>query len=306
MIYGFDIGGTKIEFVVFDDRLEAISRERIATPVSEYGRFLEALERLVRTADQVHGSAGLVGIGMPGLVDNEGRFFCANILGATGQFVARDFAALIGREVAIENDCRLFALSESVGGAGQDHHVVFGAILGTGAAGGLAIGGQLERGQRGIAGEFGHLPISAQALSNHRLPLSNCACGLTGCLEAYVAGPGLLRMANQLGVEAQDTQDVVAAWRSGDPAARQTYHIFVDLVGQALANVVKMTDPGVIIMGGGLSQIDELIGDLPDAISRHLFKGFASPPVMRARFGDSSGVRGAALLAAARSQQCLH
>lgn len=297
MIYGIDIGGTKIELVVFDDALTPQSRERLPTPTGDYDAFLGAVAELVARADTDHGTAAPIGVGVPGLVDTDGLSFCANVPCAIGKPVARDLSERIGRAVAAENDCRLFALSEAHGGAGQDYRSVFGAILGTGAAAGLVIDGRLERGRCGAAGEYGHLPLPASLQHEHDLLLRDCACGLPACAEAYIGGPGLLAMAREYGVEGNDTQAVVEAWRAGTRAGTRTYDAFLDILGASLANVVKLVDPDVIVMGGGLSQIPEVIADLPAAVTRHMFSGFGSPPVALAKFGDSSGVRGAALLA---------
>lgn len=297
MIYGVDIGGTKIELVVFDDGLEPVARERVDTPTDDYDVFLSAVTDLIAKADAQYGDGAAVGVGVPGLVDEQGNSFSANVPCAIGKPVGHDLAARIGRPVVAENDCRLFALSEATGGAGEGHHSVFGAILGTGAAAGLVVDGRLERGRRGAAGEYGHLPISARQQQLHDLIVLDCACGLPGCAEAYIGGPGLLAMARYFGVEADGTQAVVAAWREGQFNAKRTYDAFLDILGASLANVVKLIDPDIIVMGGGLSQIPEVIADLPEAISRHMFAGFGAPPIVAARFGDSSGVRGAALLA---------
>lgn len=299
MIHGIDIGGSKIELVAFDDALTPIARERIATPTEDYDEFLDAVATLVAEADRRFGVAAPVGVGVPGLIDEAGRSFCANVPCAIGKPVADDLSRRIGRNVVAENDCRLFALSEARGGAGEGYRSVFGAILGTGAAAGLVIDGHLERGRRGAAGEYGHIPVSAALQREHDLASARCSCGLPDCAEAYVGGPGLLAMARHFGVAASSTRDVVSAWREGRSGGAQTYAAFLDILAASLANVVKLVDPDIIVMGGGLSQIGELIVDLPGAIARHHFRGFGSPPVVIARFGDSSGVRGAALLAGA-------
>lgn len=297
MIYGIDIGGTKIELVVFDDALAPQARERVPTPTGDYDAFLGAVAQLVAQADADHGADAPIGVGIPGLVDAEGLSFCANVPCAIGKPVARDLSDRIGRAVVAENDCRLFALSEANGGAGAGYRSVFGAILGTGAAAGLVVEGRLERGRRGAAGEYGHLPLSSTLQHEHDLMMVDCACGLRACAEAYIGGPGLLAMARYFGVTADDTQGVIRSWRDGERAGTRTYAGFLDILGASLANVVKLVDPDVIVMGGGLSQIPEVMADLPDAITRHMFTGFGAPPVVLAQFGDSSGVRGAALLA---------
>lgn len=297
MIYGVDIGGSKIELVVFDAALAPVERERIATPTQDYQAFLAAVGDLVGRADARFGGGWPIGIGIPGLVDGEGRSFCANVPCATGQTVAPDLAQRLGRTVVAENDCRLFALSEATGGAGDEYRTTFGAILGTGAGAGLVIDGRLERGARGLAGEYGHVALPAVLQQHYDLPIWTCGCGLAGCMEAYIAGPGLLALARHRGIAADGTADVVERWRGGDEVAQQLYRCFLDILGASLATVVKLIDPDVIVMGGGLSRIPEVIADLPAAVAAHLFRGFAPPPIVVARFGDSSGVRGAALLA---------
>lgn len=301
MIYGIDIGGTKIELVVFDDALEALKLERVATPTGDYQQFIDAVADLVSNADAAFADAASraapIGVGIPGLVDENGLSFSANVPCAIGKPVARDLAARIGRPVVAENDCRLFAMSEAIGGAGNGHHSVFGAILGTGAAAGLVIDGKLERGRRGAAGEYGHLPLSASLQQTHGLALIDCGCGLPACAEAYIGGPGFLRMARHFGVAADCTHDVIQAWRAGDPAGQRSLEALLDILGASLANVVKLVDPDIIVMGGGLSKVPEVIAAIPNAITRHMFTGFGSPLVVEARFGDSSGVRGAAILA---------
>ncbi|MDE2436098.1 MAG: ROK family protein [Sphingomonadales bacterium] len=298
MILGADIGGTKIEAVVFDDALNAIDRRRIATPATDYDAFLDAVAELVEWGDGLAGSPARVGIGFPGLVDSGERSLSANIPCATGRPVKADIAQRLGRTVALCNDTHCFALSEARDGAGRGHSRVFGAILGTGAAGGLVVDGRLERGAHGIAGEYGHQPLSASIQQRFNLPVWTCGCGLEGCSEAYVGGPGLLALARQFGLDAASTHDVVAAWRAADPIGQRTYQCFLEILAVSLANMVKLLDPDVIVMGGGLSLIDEIVVDLPGAIERNLFSGFSAPPVVAALHGDASGVRGAAILAA--------
>lgn len=301
MIYGIDIGGTKIEFVAFGDALAPVERRRLATPAHDYSAFTQALTQLIEEADASFGDAighkAPVGLGMPGLQDREGRALCANLPGVTGHKVAQDMAQRLGRPVAMLNDTRCFALSEARGGAGEGHRVVFGAILGTGAAGGLVIDGHVEDGHRGLAGEYGHLPLPAALQQHYDLPLLTCGCGLPGCFEAYVAGEGLIALARHFGCDADDSRALAAAWRAGDDKALATRDAFLDILGASFANIVKLCDPDIIVLGGGLSLIDEVCAGLPQAIAGHLFAGLASPPVVRAKFGDSSGVRGAAILA---------
>lgn len=297
MIYGVDIGGTKIEFVAFDDDLQPIERTRVDTPAEDYARFLDVIVGLVETADRQFGERPRVGLGIPGLVDCDGRALCSNLPGVSGHRVGADIAARIDRPVATLNDTRCFALSEAVGGAGDGYRTVFGAILGTGAAGGLVIDGRVEDGHRGLAGEYGHLPLSADLADKYDLPIRRCGCGMRGCIETYVAGDGLVALARHFGATAANAPSLVEAWRAGDQAATAARDAFLDILGSAFANIVKLCDPDAIVTGGGLSLIPEVIDLLPLAIASHLFANFSAPPVLPARFGDASGVRGAAILA---------
>ncbi|MEX2961182.1 ROK family protein [Microbulbifer sp. TYP-18] len=297
MIYGVDIGGTKIEFACFDADLNKLESERLATPVDDYEMFIDTLAGLVENADRRHRCKGKVGIGMPGLIDAEGRSLSANIACANGKKVAESLAARLGHTIVIENDCRLFALSESRGGAGQGSRHVYGAVLGTGAAGGLVIEGRLYRGRQGIAGEYGHHPLPADLRKKYQLPLLRCGCGLLGCLETYITGPGLATLHRQLWGEEIEIPALVQRWRDGDPRALNTKAVHLDLLGAAFANLVMAHDPDIFVLGGGLSRIQEFYRDLPGAIENQLFPGFSAPPVVPPKFGDASGARGAALLA---------
>lgn len=297
MIAGVDIGGSKMEVAVFDDALALVDRWRVPTPTRDYAAFVEAVAGLIEDADKKFGIGNAVGLGVPGLIDANGNSLSANVPCATGHPVAADLARRIGRPVAIENDCRCFALSEAIGGAGDDYRTVYGAIIGTGAAAGLVVAGNVERGRQGIAGEYGHLPISAALVQRHQLPIWQCGCGLPDCMESYIAGPGLLALSRHFGIVCDNVPMLAAAWRGGDSAALKTRECFLDILGSAFAAVVKMLDPDIIVLGGGVSLLDEVLEGLPSATQRHLFAGFDAPPFVRARFGDSSGVRGAAILA---------
>lgn len=297
MIHALDIGGSKIEIAVFGHGLEVEDRWRTATPTRDYGQFLDTVTALVADADVRFGNGCAIGLGLPGLVDADGRSFCANVPCATGQMVAADLADRLARPVAVENDCRCFALSEAIGGAGAGCRRVFGAILGTGAAGGLVVDGTLQHGAQGIAGEYGHIQLPAALAAQWGLPLWRCGCGLPACVESYVSGPGLVSLARHFGVTAHAVPELAAAWREGDAAAVRTLECFLDIVGATFATVAMMVDPDILVLGGGLSLLDEVVEGLPPAIARHLFAGFEAPRIARARFGDSSGVRGAAILA---------
>ncbi|WP_438863352.1 ROK family protein [Neptunicella sp.] len=296
-IYGIDIGGTKMELSVFDANYHCVKSWRVATPAKDYQLFLKALREMVHQADILTGCQGHVGIGMPGIINKQGLVKSANVPCATGKAIKKDIEQVLQRHIAIENDCRLFALSESNGGAGDGYAIVYGAIIGTGAGGGLCIQGNLYSGANNIAGEYGHLPASAELIAKYQLPILDCGCGLTGCYEPYISGPGLANIYALHG-GTPDTQIFVNQLRAADPAAVNAFECYIDLLGASFASIVLSYDPDIIVLGGGLSKIDEIISALPAAIEKHLFKGVQSPVIAPAMFGDASGARGAALLGA--------
>ncbi|MCW8863507.1 MAG: ROK family protein [Colwellia sp.] len=294
--YGLDIGGTKIEIGLFDNDLKLIDSWRVSTPTQDYNEFLNAIAALISEADKRSGQQGTIGIGMPGILDKNARVKSANVGCATGKPIVADLEKLLGRSVAVANDCRLFALSESCGGAGDNKPIVYGAIIGTGAGGGLCINGQLYQSGNNIAGEYGHMPASGHLIQKYNLPTRQCGCGLVGCSEVYIAGPGLGWLYNHFGSGSQSTTKFVSDLRDKDPIAVKTFDCYMAFLGSAFSTLVLSYDPDIIVVGGGLSKIDEIITALPNAINNHLFDGVESPLILRAVFGDSSGVRGAAIL----------
>jgi N-acetylglucosamine kinase len=298
MMYGIDIGGTKIELAAFDDSFNPVAHWREATPTGDYDAFIETLAALVEKADAHFGLEGRVGLGLPGIVTSDGRSLCSNIPAATGRTIAKDLAARLGRHVHCENDCRCFAISEAVGGAGHGYRRVYGAIIGTGLSGGFVHDGKLMRGRQGAAGEHGHLQLPAVLAQKYDLPLRACGCGLPSCFESYASGPGLLFLHRHFGGALGDVPALARAWKDGDATAARTFDAFFDILGASFAGLVLTHDPDVFVLGGGVSLIDGLPERLPAAIEAHLFSMAKAPPVVRARFGDASGGRGAAILAA--------
>ncbi|WP_133406475.1 ROK family protein [Parashewanella tropica] len=296
LIFGIDIGGTKMEIAIFDQSLNFIDSWRVSTPTENYEHFLSSLISLINDATEKYGSNYVLGVGMPGIISDKGKVKSANVSCATGKYIAKDIERIIDSKVSIGNDCRLFALSESIGGAGTGYKNVYGAIIGTGAAGGLCIEGQLYSGRNGIAGEYGHIPVSAYLIEKYNLPVFKCGCGLTGCYEPYISGPGLGRLYKHFGAQNSSTYDFVKNLKQNDKIAKQTFSCYMSLLGASFASLILSYDPDVIVVGGGISKIDEIIDALPDAIEDNLFEGVFCPPIKHAKFGDSSGVRGAAIL----------
>lgn len=297
--YGIDVGGSKIELVGCDATLAVRYRHRVATPQHDYPGFLAAIAGLISAADAVAARpVAAIGVALPGVRErHSGRQISANVPALTGRTVGEDLQHHLGRPLHLGNDLQCFALSEARGGAADGYPSMFGAILGTGAGGGLCINGQLLIGLNGLAGEWGHWSVPATLLQRHDLPLVDCGCGLRGCLERYVSGSGLAMIDRHLGGDSGNASAVIALAESGNPRARRALEIHRDLLGHGLASVVLALDPHVIVLGGGLSQYAPLYRKLPSAIARHLFAGVVPPPILPPRFGDAGGARGAALLA---------
>lgn len=295
-VYGIDIGGTKIETAIFDNNLNLLKSWRVNTPTKDYLLFLETIKQQIKYADDFSAEKCNIGIGMPGLINNQGKVLSANVPCATNKHIVKDLLSILERPISLNNDTRCFALSEATLGAGEGFSRVFGAIIGTGAAGGMCIDGKLETTSQGIAGEYGHLPLSAQLQSKYSLPVLICGCGLTGCVESYVSGPGITRLYSHFTAQPQSAKYWSEQLKNGDAKAKQVLDCYVDILGQTFAVLVKLQEPDVIVLGGGLSLVEAIVVQLPQAISAHLFGGFLVPKVVSAKFGDSSGVRGAAIL----------
>lgn len=297
MIYGIDIGGTKTEITIFDDNLDQKDNWRIKTPTKNYQEFISALSLMIFEADEKFNVKGKVGIGMPGIADQNGKSLSANIAIANGKNVSKDLEGLIHRTVLCENDCRCFALSEANGGAGNDFKSVYCAIIGTGAAGGYVVNNELVLGRQKIAGEYGHLQLPSGLKEKYNLPSRECGCGLSNCYEGYVSGPGLEFIYNHITGNNAKVPDIVQEWRTQSNEALKAFDCYMDILGSCFSNLILNYDPHAIVLGGGISLIDEIVEGLEVNINKHMFRGFNAPPIYRAKFGDASGARGAALLA---------
>ena len=295
-VCGIDIGGTKIETAVFETGLKVISDWRVKTPTQNYTEFLDVLVQQVMSADSVANSTCLVGIGMPGLVDTEDRTLSANIPCANGQKVGRDLSRLLNRPVAVENDCRCFALSEAVLGAGKSYSRVYGAILGTGAAGGFCIEGKLDNGRNKVLGEFGHIPLPAHLAMKHKLPLVPCGCGLQACMEQYISGKGMAFLFEYFTGLELNAQQIMARVNDNQTDAKLVFEIYMELLGYTMAAIVLSHDPDVIVLGGGLSNAPQILQSIPSHASQFVFSTVRLPKFVKAEHGDSSGIKGAALI----------
>jgi fructokinase len=288
---GVDLGGTKIEAVALDEDGRELVRRRIATPRGDYGATLDAIASLVFDLERISDTRATVGVGMPGTVSPAtGLVKNANSTWLIGRPLADDLPRLLGRPVRFANDANCFALSEATDGAAAGAAVVFGVILGTGVGGGIVIDGRIVIGANAIAGEWGHNPLPAP--QGAELPGPPCYCGRRGCIETFLSGPALA--ADYDGATAAD--EIVQRAAAGDVRADQALCRFEDRLARALASVVNVLDPDVIVLGGGLSNIERVYASVPGLLIPHVFSDRVDTKLVRAQHGDSSGVRGAAWL----------
>ncbi|MHC5177339.1 N-acetylglucosamine kinase [Serratia rhizosphaerae] len=299
MFYGFDMGGSKIELGVFDADLQRVWQKRVATPRDDYRQLLATLRDMTLEADAVCGAAGQVGIGIPGLPnDDDDTLFTANVPAAMGQALPRDLAALIGREVRVENDANCFALSEAWDKEFRRYPVVFGLILGTGVGGGLIVDGKVVSGRNHIAGEFGHLrlPVDALEVLGRDIPRVACGCGHHGCIENYISGRGFEWLYAHFYQQRLSAPQIIAHYQAGEPQAQAHVERFLDLLAICLGNLLTVIDPHLVVIGGGLSNFAAIYQALPSRLPRSLLRVAKMPRIEPARYGDAGGVRGAAFL----------
>lgn len=295
MRIGIDLGGSKIEGVLLDAEGAECGRERVATPQGDYTATLQAISRMVNHLEKQAGVTCSVGIGMPGTHSRTtGLVKNSNSVCLNGQPLQRDLESLLGRALRFANDADCFALSEASDGAAAGKDPVFGVIVGTGTGGGIVYRGQLLSGPNGIAGEWGHNPLPwPQA---EELPGPTCYCGKQGCIETWLSGPGLARDHAAQNGDAMDAAAVAQAAVTGETAARATLYRYADRMARALASVINVIDPEVIVLGGGISNIEWLYSAVPQRWGNYVFSDAVETRLVRAMHGDASGVRGAAWL----------
>jgi len=292
---GIDLGGTKIEAVALDADDRELARLRVATPQGDYGATLAAVAALVADIERATGRRGTVGLGTPGaLSPATGLIKNANSTCLNGRPLDRDLEALLGRPVRLANDANCLAASEAADGAAAGMGIVFAIILGTGVGGGIAVDGRPLVGRNAIAGEWGHNPLP-RPLDAER-PGPACYCGRRGCIEAFLSGPALAADHAARGGPGMAAPAIVARAEAGDALACAVLEAWLDRLARALAAVVNLLDPDVIVVGGGLSHIARLYDEVPRLWGPHVFSDRVATPLVRARHGDASGVRGAARL----------
>jgi len=292
---GMDLGGTKMEIAALDESGAELLRRRAPAPRGSYAEAIEAIAQFVLEAEREAGARGTVGIGTPGAVSRgSGVLKNAYASALNGKPVKPDLERLLGREVRFANDANCFALSEAIDGAAKGAQLVFGVILGTGVGGGVVADGRAIEGVNSIAGEWGHnaLPWPTPG----ELPGPRCACGRDGCIEAFLSGPGLARDHLLATGEARAPADIAARAESGDRGCALTLDRYEERLARALASVINLLDPEVIVLGGGLSNTGRLYRNVPARWTRHVYSDRVVTRLVKAAHGDASGVRGAARL----------
>lgn len=289
---GIDFGGTKIEIVVLGPDGQEALRRRVPNP-GAYDTAIAAIRTLVFDAEAELQRKCSVGIGIPGaLSPSTGLVRNANSIYLNGHALDRDLGEILGRPVRVENDANCFALSEASDGAAAGKRVVFGVILGTGCGGGIVADGRVLGGLHSIGGEWGHTPLPWP--TERDLPYPPCFCGLTGCLERYIAGPSLA--SDCYGPGHRDASAIPREAEGGDERARAALARHADRVARGFALIINILDPDAIVVGGGLSNMAHIFTEVPKLLPRHVIADAVMTPILRNKHGDSSGVRGAAWL----------
>lgn len=292
---GLDLGGTKIAGIVLGPDGSALAEARVATPRGDYAGTLEAIAGLVARLEREAGGGCSVGIGMPGAVSGRtGLVKNANSTWLNGRPFHGDLETALCRPVRVENDANCLAVSEAVDGAGAGAEILWAIILGTGVGSGIALRGRALSGRDRIAGEWGHNPLPKP--NDAERPGPACYCGRAGCIETWVSGPGLAADHLRRTGTTATGEGVVAAMRAGEREAQATFAAWLDRLGRSVAHVVNILDPDMIVIGGGLSRLPELIERLPAAVAPHVFTDAFETPIRASLHGDASGVRGAAWL----------
>ncbi len=307
MHLGIDLGGTKTEIIALDTKGTQLQKLRIPSPQDDYESTLSAIIQLIKDMEHRLPPSGkevteaTIGIGIPGCISPQTHTVKnANSSWLIGHPLQLDLEKRLNRPVTIANDADCFALSEAIDGTGSKHHSVFGVILGTGVGGGLVINRQLVQGPNSICGEWGHNPLPWQSEVDR--PLA-CYCGKNGCIETFISGPAWVRhyqrdkTANE---NINSAEDLIAAYRNGEHAATLSFERYIDQLARALASLINIIDPDIIVFGGGLSNIEELYPALPQDVAKYIFSDSVETQFAKAKHGDSSGVRGAAWLGAGR------
>ncbi len=298
MRIGIDLGGTKTEVIALSDDGQQLYRHRLPTPRDDYAQTIETIAELVRLAEEATGERGTVGMGIPGSISPyTGVVKNANSTWLNGKPFDSDLSARLGREVRLANDANCLAVSEAVDGAAAGAQTVFAVIIGTGCGSGIALGGRSHIGGNGTAGEWGHNPLpwmdADELRYREEVP---CYCGKQGCIETFISGTGFATDYRRLSGHPHKGSEIILRVEQQDPVAELALSRYEMRLAKSLAHVVNILDPDVIVLGGGMSNVDRLYQTVPQLIKPWVFGGECETPILKAKHGDSSGVRGAAWL----------
>lgn len=292
MRFGLDLGGTKMEAVLLNEAGEIVWRQRRPTPSENYEAIIETIAELVGEADRESTQEISIGIGMPGsLSPKTGLVRNSNTQCLNGRAIQQDLESKLARQVRLANDANCFALSEATDGAGAGAQSVFGVIIGTGCGGGLVFNGELQNGANSIGGEWGHNPLAAPRAEE--LPGPPCYCGRHGCNEVWISGSGFARDHEAVTGEKLTAEEIIA---SDSDTAKASFERLCDRIARALGAVINVVDPDVIVLGGGLSNVDALYTHIPEIWDAYIFSDVIETRLVKNKHGDASGVRGAAWL----------
>jgi fructokinase len=295
MRIGVDVGGTKTEAAVLNESGELLLRRRVATPIDDYPAAIEAIAGLIASIETEIGRHCSIGFGIPGTI-SLATHKVKNAYNSpfNGHPLDRDLESRLDRPIRMTNDANCFALSEATGGAAAGASIVFGVILGTGCGGGIVIDGKVLAGANAIGGEWGHNPLPW--MTTIEQPGFSCACGLTGCVETFLSGTGFAAHHNKATGQSLKAHEIATREANGDRECTNSLEKYETQLARALASVINVIDPEIIVLGGGMSNIDRLYANVPALWSNWVFSDHVDTKLVPPAFGDSSGVRGAAWL----------
>ena len=295
MRIGIDFGGTKTEAIALDDAGEILARERRPTPRGDYEATVALISDMTLDLEKRLGQSATVGVGIPGAISPAtGLVKNANSTWCNGKAFDADLGRALNREVRMNNDANCLAVSEATDGAAAGAHLVFAIILGTGVGGGIAIDGKPHVGRLAIGGEWGHNPLPWPR--EDELPGPQCFCGRRGCIERYCSGPGFAEDFLRVTGRELSSADIISGMRNGDAECSKAFERYVDRLARGLSHVINIIDPDAVVLGGGMSNVDELYDAVPPKFEQYVLSDVCDTPVRKAKHGDSSGVRGAAWL----------
>ena len=295
MKIGIDLGGTKTEGVLLNSNGIELKRIRIKTE-KNYKGTIKGIVSIINDLESEFGYCSSVGIGMPGAVSLDSTLVKnANSIWLNGQPLKKDLEFEINRNINLENDANCFALSEAVDGAGKDSDVVFGVIIGTGVGGGVVVNKKVLQGKNNICGEWGHITLPNKT-DDEKKYVKNCYCGKSGCIETYLSGPGFSSGFNLRYYKDYDTHEIIKGCEENDKDCREAINKYIDHLARGLSVVCNILDPDVIVLGGGMSNIDFIYEHIDDAIKKYIFSDLFHTNIVKNMHGDSGGVRGAAWL----------